>query len=366
MRKAIFSLWWSVNALLLIGIVVAGLRVASTSDGSRLWASVVPPTQVPPIPFKKRRESLGTELLQKLPNPLRTARGTGAKHPVSSGFSELALLHGIDQMAGDPASATAYLYLPSRKIQVNAYLGEAIRDGAGEDIPELAGWTLARLISGGAVFRNGAVEAVLKIGSSPWSGAGGMADGREITTDVRELPQRQWAMAAKASSEFGPPQNANHKAQQACGAPNSMPAGRHPTAWAPRRPNVGEEWLELTYSLPVRPTGVRIHESNRPGAVVRVEAINAGGAWEVLWQGADPMKGQQIAWFEVPFDPPAFSTRTIRITLDGRSVGGWNEIDAVELIGTLSGGSGTSRKEKTRNGDRPSRKPRSLMNGSGD
>ncbi|MBI4564117.1 MAG: hypothetical protein HY716_05420 [Planctomycetes bacterium] len=363
MKKATFAVWWAVNAMLLAAIAAVGVRVASTSERAGLYNGPIPPQPLPPYPFTKR-EALGTEMLRDLPNPLRLPEGGGSNGSKNasgrSDLAQIALLHGIDQLAGDPKSATAYLYLPSRKMQANAYCGEPILDGAtGEEISELAGWKLARLISGGAVFRNGAAEAVLKIGSSPWSGAGRRADGREITTDVRELPHRQWAIAAKASSEAGPAQNANYKAQQACGAPNSMQARRQPTAWAPQRPNAGEEWLELTYSLPVRPVGVRIHESNRPGAVVRVEAINAGGAWEVLWQGTDPTKGQRIAWFEVPFDPPAFSTRTIRITLNGRSVSGWNEIDAVELIGVLSGGSGSSQREKTRGGDRPSLQPRS-------
>ncbi|MBI4563430.1 MAG: esterase family protein [Planctomycetes bacterium] len=40
---------------------------------------------------------------------------------------------------------------------------------------------------------------------------------------------------------------------------------------------------------------------------------------------------------DVSFDPPAFATRVIRVTLDTESVEGWNEIDAVQLIGEPAG-----------------------------
>ncbi|MBI4563168.1 MAG: hypothetical protein HY716_00545 [Planctomycetes bacterium] len=236
-------------------------------------------------------------------------------------------------MKGNESSATAYLYLPSLKIQANAYFGEVIRDSAtGLEITELAGWKLAGLIPGGAVFRNGASEETLRIGASPWSESGGFSGESGVaSTTVGRAPQvmRQWAISANASTEWV----VENGARQVCGPPDTLQPGDHPTAWAPKEQNAGEQWIELTYSLSVRPVGVRIHENCNPGSVIRLEALSAGGRWEVLWQGTDPTKGQQIAWFEVPFEAPPFSTRTIRITLDTAGVPGWNELDAVELIG---------------------------------
>ncbi|MBI4563755.1 MAG: hypothetical protein HY716_03560 [Planctomycetes bacterium] len=340
MKKATFAVWWAVNAMLLAAIAAVGVHVASISEGAKLYNGLIPPQPLPPYPFKKR-EALGTEMLRELPNPLRLPEGEASNGPrnasARSVLAQVALLHGIDQLAGDPKSATAYLYLPSRKMQANAYCGEPILDSAtGEEIAELAGWKLARLIPGGAVFRNGAVEETLRIGDSPWSSGGGIAGGPGgASADVGLAPQviRQWAISAKASSEYGGAQNEGYKAQQACGAPNIQQAGDQPQSWATQNPDGGEEWIELTYSIAVVPVGIRIHETNAPGAVVRVEAVNLGGTYQILWSGADPMKGQQIAWFEVPFDPPQFTTRTIKITLDTKLVPGWNEIDAVELLG---------------------------------
>ncbi|MBI4564294.1 MAG: hypothetical protein HY716_06340 [Planctomycetes bacterium] len=336
MRKSIIRFWWVLNALLLPAFVAASLHVVATSEDAGLFAGVGPPDVLPAFPIKRIHEAEGTELLRDLPNPLRMSKQSGKKPAERSRLAEIAVLHGIDQMAGDSNSATAYIYLPLRKLQVNAYLGEDIRDSAtGEGISELAGWKLAGLIPGGAVFRNGTSEETLRIGASPWSGSGGIISEHGLaSTQVGHAPQitRQWAISAKASSEHTP---AAWSAQQACGAPNTDKPGSQQTAWATKQQNTGEEWIELTYSLAVIPVGVRIHEVCAPGAVVRVEAINAGGAWQVLWQGTDPTKGQQMAWFEVPFDSRPFSTRSIRITLNTASVQGWNEIDAVELVGKI-------------------------------
>ncbi|MBI4564253.1 MAG: hypothetical protein HY716_06130 [Planctomycetes bacterium] len=176
-RKTFLACWWAMNALLLLGIFAVGLHMASTTNETTLAADVTPPEPLPQIPIPKKREAGGTEMLRDLPNPLRLATPNGSNASKRSGrsdLSEIALLHGFDQVKGDLSSATAYLYLPSRKVQVNAYLGETIRDSAtGEEIPELAGWKLAQLTSGGAVFRKGPSEAILKMGNPPWSGPGG-------------------------------------------------------------------------------------------------------------------------------------------------------------------------------------------------
>jgi hypothetical protein len=140
---------------------------------------------------------------------------------------------------------------------------------------------------------------------------------------------RQWAAKASASTEYSNPRWA---ASQATGPPNTAAAGDHDTAWAPREEDGGEEWLELRYAKPVVPTLIRIHETFNPGAVVKVEAGDERGSWKVIWQGRAAAPEEKIRWFEVK---PArrVATFTLRLTLDSNAVPGWNEIDAVELIG---------------------------------
>jgi len=140
---------------------------------------------------------------------------------------------------------------------------------------------------------------------------------------------RQWAESATASSEYGNPQ---WSAMQATGAPNTMTAGDHQTAWAMRQQNGGAEWLELTYALPVRATRVRVRETYNPGAVVRIEGKGAEGKVWVLWEGRDPTT-KSPGWLDVRFAPTKAPIRTIRVHLDTTLKNGWSEIDAVELIG---------------------------------
>ena len=150
--------------------------------------------------------------------------------------------------------------------------------------------------------------------------------------DTGGIPQRlvrQWAAKASASTEYSNPQWA---ASQATGEPNTAAAGDHQTAWASREEDAGDEWLELQYAKPVIPTLVRIHETFNPGAVVKVEASDPHGSWKVLWEGRAAVPREKIRWFEVK-PTRRVATSKLRLTLDSKAIPGWNEIDAVELVG---------------------------------
>ncbi len=151
---------------------------------------------------------------------------------------------------------------------------------------------------------------------------------REMTIDD-EGRLRQWAREATASSEYTA---TDWSAKQATGPPNTPTGGDSKSAWASREADAGEEWLELTFEHRVRPSHVRIHETFNPGAVSKIEAQDGDGRWHVLWQGKDPTRNCP-GWFTLSVNPVRFATRAIRITLDSAGVAGWNEIDAVELVG---------------------------------
>jgi hypothetical protein len=139
---------------------------------------------------------------------------------------------------------------------------------------------------------------------------------------------RQWASKARASSEYQPD---SWSAMQATGRPNTPQGGDAVTAWASLAADSDEEWLELSYDQAVKPCLVRIHETFNPGAVAKIEARDAAGRWQVLWQALHPARPTP-GWLEVRVDAP-FATRELRITIDNDAVPGWNEIDAVELAG---------------------------------
>ena len=319
-QKTLFFLW-AACALVAVGIAALGLQIVTGSGNAGALLGVVPPVPLPAL--ASREETWGTRQLQNLPNPLVAMKEDRAG---ASRLGEAAVLLGYDQIAEDQKTGTAYLLLRSRQLRVNAYLGEAILDFAtGEEIPELAGWKLARLVPGAAVFRKGELEETLKLGGdSPLGPGGAGADGSLGSGDL----VRQWAVTATASSQHTPESNS---ANMALGPPDNVPDTQK--AWATQAPDSGEEWIELGYAIPVRPTGVRICETMHPGAVSKVEALRPDGSWQILWQGIDPEAGKQMAWFEVPFGPPEFKTSKIRVTLDLPRIPGYNEIDAVELIG---------------------------------
>jgi hypothetical protein len=119
--------------------------------------------------------------------------------------------------------------------------------------------------------------------------------------------------------------------EQAIGAPDTPEAGDRQTAWAPGQQDGGPEWLRLDYANPVAIAQVRIREAYNPGAVWRVCALLDDGTEVLLWEGEDTTTTAP-ADFVVDVDG-AVVGRCIKVYLDTARTPGWNEIDAVELVG---------------------------------
>jgi hypothetical protein len=119
-------------------------------------------------------------------------------------------------------------------------------------------------------------------------------------------------------------------AKKACGPPDADPHRDDPNAWASKNPDMGLVWLQLTYSTPMRANGVRVFEVNSPGACAEVLARNPDGSWMTLWRGHADGGGQPLL---IQFPLTAHAIATIRLVLDTNRKPGWNEIDAVELLG---------------------------------
>ncbi len=138
---------------------------------------------------------------------------------------------------------------------------------------------------------------------------------------------RQWAVDATASSEYTP---TDWSAKQVTGPPDSLQGGDARTAWAAKEADAGTEWLRLTYPLTVRMSKLRILENYVPGGVVAVDVIGPDGARRRAWEGNDP-GGPAPVWFEV--DLRGVVGREVIVVLDTKKNSGWEEIDAVELVG---------------------------------
>jgi hypothetical protein len=119
---------------------------------------------------------------------------------------------------------------------------------------------------------------------------------------------------------------------QMTGEPDTPSTGDLGTAWAAKNAQMGLVQLELDYDEAVVPDVVRVRETLAAGAVVKIESKGVGSGWETLWEGA-AAAATAPRWFEPSLATASRAARTIRVTLDTDRVEGWNEIDAVELVG---------------------------------
>jgi hypothetical protein len=151
--------------------------------------------------------------------------------------------------------------------------------------------------------------------------------------EIKNDPKGQWAIQATASSTYNDAQGtANWSANQATGAPNVDKYADDGKAWTSKTPDGGIEWLDLKYPKPVHAEEVRVRESFGSGAVIKVEIFDEQGAPHMVWAGNDPTT--DLNYLMVKFPKTAFKTDRVKITLATNVVPGWNEIDAVQLIGT--------------------------------
>jgi hypothetical protein len=153
----------------------------------------------------------------------------------------------------------------------------------------------------------------------------------ELTNTVAELTD---AWNQFASQEHEKRRKASMRGwgpEQAVGAPDCKGAGDQQTAWASQQADGGPEWLETTYGTPVQIAGVRVLENDNPGAITKITAVLDGGAEVVLWEGIEPKAAAPADQYFAARGGVLASK--VRVHMDTSKVPGWNEIDAVELIG---------------------------------
>jgi hypothetical protein len=160
---------------------------------------------------------------------------------------------------------------------------------------------------------------------------GHLRDFLPTLTDLVNRPERR-EDASRLIDVIAQLKDRRWSALQATGAPDTPIAGDLGTAWASKGEDMGLVTLDLDYDRAVRVDGVRIHETLNAGAIAKVQAKAANGMWETIWEG-EARREPSPTWFEPIVRPTTFSTNTIRLVVDTNHVPGWNEIDAVELVG---------------------------------
>jgi len=151
--------------------------------------------------------------------------------------------------------------------------------------------------------------------------------------EIKRDSNGQWAIQATASSTYNDAQGtASWSANQATGAPNVDKYGDNGSAWASKTPDGGIEWLDLKYPRPVHATELRVRESCGSGTVIKIKVYDEQGGGHNVWQGNDPTT--ELNYLMVKFPKTTFTTDRVKVTLATNVVSGWNEIDAVQLVGT--------------------------------
>lgn len=144
----------------------------------------------------------------------------------------------------------------------------------------------------------------------------------------------QWAASATASSQYG---TDSWSAMQASGAPNTTECGDRVTAWASASASEVAT-LTLTYSTAVVPTQINIYETYNPDAVSLVEVIDGNGTATTVYSAIPSQRteGSFTCPYILTIDVSGVSSpiNQVRITVDQSNFTSWNEIDAVELVGT--------------------------------
>lgn len=139
----------------------------------------------------------------------------------------------------------------------------------------------------------------------------------------------QWASSATASSQF----SSSWAATNTTGAPDTPECGDYTTAWASSS-STGVDWLEVYYDVPVFATEINIYESYNPDQVITVELIAVSGEVVEVYTQAPEGFDTCPMFLSVTVPETDFLVQGVRITVDQSLLNvGWNEIDAVELIG---------------------------------
>jgi len=164
----------------------------------------------------------------------------------------------------------------------------------------------------------------------------GSQDRREYAGHA-DLPRGHWVYVAPywyiwRDLKATPKPRRNWGPEQAAGPPDTWPLfGDRVTAWASLTEDGQDEWLLLEYAEPVLPHAVVVYATYNPGALGRVTVFRLDGEEVEVWKGQDPTPiGSEKGISVIPIKVN-FKTNRVKLYLNSRSVGGWNEIDAVGL-----------------------------------
>ncbi len=194
------ALIWIGNVFLIIGIVAFAFQFLILPEART--PGVEPPISVPTGGLPQ--DPTDPQALAKLPNPLLPQVGPT---PTDKPRGPIRLI-GTVRFLDDLTSDIAYLELPTRKLNVNAYVGEPVRDDStGVEVPELAGWKLKSVTPKSALFSTPNGDQTLhleEITASPPSASGVQLPGSQagLAWDPSKYATKKNAQRSNDNQEF--------------------------------------------------------------------------------------------------------------------------------------------------------------------
>lgn len=142
----------------------------------------------------------------------------------------------------------------------------------------------------------------------------------------------QWATDAEATSQYG--STDSWSALQATGEPNTDVCGDQVTAWASSSSR-GVDSLTVYFDISVIPSEINIYQTYTPGSITSVDLITVDNEIITLPESSDPPGNTECPGvFTIDITDINQAVAGVTINVDQTIGNGWNEIDAVELIGT--------------------------------
>lgn len=154
--------------------------------------------------------------------------------------------------------------------------------------------------------------------------------------EMSSAQQVQWANAVlKFSSEYG---RGAYGSRMITGKPDKLPAwGESPMAWAPSEmDNPNGEFIEVGFENPQPIAQVAIGESNCPGAIYKVTAIDTKNKKYVLYQNdtIQPRFSYGGGMKCIVFPLTEYAVKAIRVDLNTKAIAGMNQLDCIGISGS--------------------------------
>lgn len=123
-----------------------------------------------------------------------------------------------------------------------------------------------------------------------------------------------------------------YSAKQVLGKPNALQYGKNPVAWAPSAPNIGLEYIEVSFRSPMSIKQVAIWENLNPGAIFEIHLIETNGKNHKVFSQDKPSKqggGNRV--FRYMMKPTNYKVSSVKVVLNTAGVYGLNQIDAIGI-----------------------------------